>query len=140
MLSIDDDKLLADLERDEGVRLKPYRDTVGKLTLGCGRNLDDVGITSDEARYLCRNDMERVRLELERELPWLEVHPEPVQRAIANMVFNLGIYRLLGFVDMLAALRVADYERAANEALDSKWSTQVGARAQRIAEAIRNSK
>ncbi len=37
------------LIRHEGLRRKPYRDTVGKLTIGAGRNLDDVGITREEA-------------------------------------------------------------------------------------------
>lgn len=44
--------LKEELIRDEGLRLKPYRDTVGKLTIGVGRNLDDVGITKDEAMHL----------------------------------------------------------------------------------------
>ena len=38
----------------EGLRLKPYRDTVGKLTIGVGRNLDDVGITRAEAFFCWR--------------------------------------------------------------------------------------
>lgn len=40
------------LIRHEGLRLKPYHDTVRKLTIGIGRNLDDVGITHEEALIL----------------------------------------------------------------------------------------
>lgn len=40
--------LLSELSRDEGRRLKPYLDTVGKTTIGVGRNLTDVGISEDE--------------------------------------------------------------------------------------------
>ena len=32
------------LKAHDGLRLKPYRDSVGKLTVGVGRNLDDVGL------------------------------------------------------------------------------------------------
>lgn len=35
------------LIRDEGVRKFPYKDTVGKTTIGVGRNLDDVGLSQD---------------------------------------------------------------------------------------------
>lgn len=48
------------LIRHEGLKLKPYRDTVGKLTIGAGRNLNDLGISEREAMFLLDNDiMER---------------------------------------------------------------------------------
>lgn len=52
-------KLINDLIRDEGLKLKPYRCTSNKLTIGIGRNLDDNGITEAEARYLLHNDLGR---------------------------------------------------------------------------------
>ena len=58
------------LIRHEGLRLKPYRDTVGKLTVGVGRNLDDVGITREEALMLLNNDIAEVRREVKRAFPW----------------------------------------------------------------------
>jgi lysozyme len=45
------------LKRDEGLRLKPYQDTVGKWTIGYGRNLDDRGISKYEAEAMLRNDV-----------------------------------------------------------------------------------
>ena len=54
---LDLDALRSELRRDEGVRLKPYRDTVGKITIGVGRNLTDVGITPDEADVLLDHDI-----------------------------------------------------------------------------------
>jgi len=120
------------LIRDEGLRLKPYRDTVGKLTIGVGRNLDDNGITRDEAECLLHNDLARVYAELHHALPDLSL--DPVRGAVlGNMAFNMGIGRLLGFRKMLAALRVGDFAQAAVEMLDSDWATQVGSRAHRLA-------
>ena len=52
--------LRSQLERHEGLRLKPYRDTVGKLTVGYGRNLEDVGISRDEADFMLDNDIDQV--------------------------------------------------------------------------------
>ena len=39
----------------EGLELKPYQCTADKLTIGVGRNIEDRGITEDEARYLLKN-------------------------------------------------------------------------------------
>mgnify|MGYP006208816685 CR=1 FL=1 len=75
--------------RDEGLRLKPYRCTADKLSLGYGRNLDDVGISEDEAEYLLANDIRRVVAELYNALPWFSALPELWQRALANMAFQM---------------------------------------------------
>ena len=131
------DALARDLRRDEGWRLQPYTDTVGKTTIGCGRNLDDVGISDAEATFLLDNDMRRVWAELRGFFPDVLAMSEPRQRALANMLFNLGLTRFAGFKRMLAALLAGDYARAADEALDSRWARQVGQRAVRIAEMIR---
>ena len=127
------DLLLANLKRDEGLRLKPYKDSVGKLTIGYGRNLDDMGITEDEAAVLLDHDIERAVTELDRALPWWREMPPSWQRGLVNMRFNLGLTRLRTFKKMLAALQAGDRERAADEALDSVWAGQVGERATRIA-------
>lgn len=130
-------RVKAELCRDEGERLKPYRDGVGKLTIGVGRNLDDVGITAAESGVLLENDIAAAAAGLDRALPWWRGLSEARQRALLNMAFNLGVSRLRGFRGMLAALEAGDCERAAAEALDSRWASQVGARAQRIAAMIR---
>lgn len=127
------DRLQADLIRDEGLREKPYTDTVGKLTIGVGRNLDDVGISRAEAIHLLRNDMARVFADLDANLPWWRQQPEPVRLGLANMCFNLGWPRLSRFKNMLSSLKAECYEAAAKHALDSKWARQVGKRAERIA-------
>lgn len=129
--------LLNDLKRDEGLVLKPYRDTVGKLTIGIGRNLDDVGINENEALYLAKNDIFKVTSALDVALPWWRTMSEPRQRALANMAFQLGVSGLLQFRKMLAAMQDGDFDKAATEALDSKWATQVPDRAKRITDMIR---
>lgn len=130
--------IFQDLRRDEGVRNKPYKCTAGKLTIGVGRNLEDVGLSNEEIEFLLQNDVKRVRKELAGNFPWyLRLSPNR-QRALENMCFNLGIRRLKGFRKMLASLELGQWDTAAAEALDSKWARQVGARADRIAELIRH--
>lgn len=131
------DALRKQLIEHEGLRLRPYRDTVGKLTIGVGRNLDDVGITEAEALALLDNDIKRAAADLDRALPFWRELSEVRQRALLDMAFNLGITRLLGFRKMIDALQRGEYCRAAAEAMDSKWARQVGRRARNIATMIR---
>lgn len=124
------------IKRHEGLRLKPYQCTADKTTIGYGRNLDDVGISEDEAHALLTNDINRVYLELERQDFWRDL--DSVRQAVfVDMCFNLGWPRLSCFRKMLAAVRVADYETAAKEMLDSRWARQVGRRANTLSEMMR---
>ncbi len=125
-----------DLKRDEGLKLKPYKCTANKLTIGYGRNLDDVGISEEEAETMLINDIHNVMSDLDMFIPWWVNISDNRKRAILNMAFNLGITRLMKFKNMLKALRNGDYEIASIEALNSKWADQVGSRAHRIAKLI----
>lgn len=125
--------LKASLKADEGVRYKPYRDTVGKLTIGAGRNLDDVGISDSEVDFLLMSDVGRTEGDLDRLMPWWRQQPENVQMVLLQMAFNMGIGALQGFHVMLGRIQAADYAGAAQAALESKWAAQVGVRAQRLA-------
>lgn len=132
--------LIAQLLVDEGLRLKPYRDTVGKLTIGVGHNLDDVGITQDEAMYLLANDVRRTYGELLEALPWVTKLDDARQNVLTNMAFNLGIKGLLGFKHALACMQREAWHDAADAMLQSKWARQVGARAVRLATVMRTGK
>jgi lysozyme len=135
---MDADKLLAELVTEEALKLKPYTDTVGKLTIGVGRNLSDRGISRDEAVLFCRNDIAATCADLDRALPWWRDLEEPRQRVLADMGFNLGVPHLLGFQRMLAAARAGDFLAAAQEMMSSKWASQVGARAVHLAATMRD--
>lgn len=124
--------LNADLLRDEGLRLKPYADSLGIETIGIGRNLRDVGISEDEARYMLANDIAKVEAQLNAELPWWVSRSEDCQRAIANMAFQLGVHGLEQFKNMLACLQAGDYNGAKLAALDSQWARQTPERAARV--------
>ncbi len=133
-----EEKLIRLLITHEGLRLKPYRDTRGKLTIGVGRNLDDVGITEEEALYLLKNDIKRVLDFLKERLPYWNGLTETRKMALVDMCFNLGPGGFLSFKKMLAALERGDYEQAAREMLDSRWARQVGRRAEELAEMMRD--
>lgn len=126
--------MYAQIEKHEGLRLKPYKCSAGKLTIGIGRNLEDVGITEDEARYLFKNDIKRCLDEVYANIPAAKGLDLPRLGVLVNMCFNLGINRLLGFRNMLSALEDGDYRTTADEMLDSKWASQVGNRAKELSQ------
>lgn len=129
------------LIRHEGNRLKPYADCCGKywrdcecqnkgkLTIGVGRNLDDVGISAQESNYLLSNDVSKVMAQCRNELPWFNHLCDARKMVIIDMVFNLGMRRFLEFQATIAAIIAGDFALAASRMLDSKWAGQVGYRA-----------
>mgnify|MGYP001582168379 FL=1 len=129
--------LIKQLQIDEGSRKNthgnhiPYKDTVGKTTLGYGRNIEDIGISEDEAMYLLRNDIARCRYECEIHIPIFKALNEVRQNVLINMCF-MGIGKVLEFKKMLTALEAGDFKQASKEMLDSLWAKQVGDRAYRL--------
>lgn len=137
---MNNDKLLKQLDLHEGLELKPYKDTVGKITIGVGRNLTDRGISKEEAYYLLRNDVSITITDLDKNLSWWKTLDEVRQRVLADMCFNLGISKLLGFKNTLELIRKGDYESAASAMLNSLWAKQVKGRAIRLANMMRTGK
>ena len=125
-------RLLDLVEHYEGYRRKPYRDTRGKLTIGYGRNLDDVGLSRAEALHLLANDVQAIREHLSAQ-PWWP-QEEPVrQDVLVTMAYQMGVRGLLGFTKMLAAVNRCHWNTAALEMLDSEWARQTPKRAQELA-------
>ena len=119
------DPLHATLIQHEGMKLKPYLDTLGNMTIGVGRNLDGCGISQDEALMLLENDLTRCSLEL-LQFTWY-INLDDVRKGVLlELVFNVGLTKTLLFKNMLAAIKAGDYSMASKELLDSAWATQVG--------------
>ena len=133
-MNYDREKLIDLIIYHEGLELKPYRCTAGHLTIGIGRNLDDRGITEDEARFLCQNDVDIVEQELTRKFSFIVGLDDVRIRVLLDMAFNLGVPRLSAFSNMWAALEEGDYKQAAVEMLDSRWARQVGRRATNLSQ------
>ena len=121
-------KLLKQVQRHEGCELKPYRDTEGVLTIGYGRNLDDVGITKGEAETLLLNDL-AIAVREAQTFDWYADLSEPRKQVIVNMIFNLGRPRFSKFVNTIQFIQDEMYDQASEEMLNSLWAHQVGSRA-----------
>jgi len=136
----------------EGLRLKPYRCTQGKLTIGVGRNLDDNplnfeekralgdymhGITENGAKMLLRNDINRCVEELKNAIKGFDEFNGDRQYALIDMCFQLGGKGIKKFRIMRKALENKDFDKASDACLKSKYAKQVPIRAKRIAETIK---
>ena len=115
----------------EGYRMYPYKDTVGIMTIGYGCALDN-GWPEPFAAAVAKIQLEQAELDALDVPGYLDL--SPMRRSVLiEMVFNLGLTHLLQFTHFIAALKAGDYKTAAAEMLDSKWATQVGDRARRLA-------
>ncbi len=120
--------------------LKPIYDTANppRLTIGVGRNLDDKGISEDEAIMLLNRDIADAIHDAQSVCSVYELLSRPRQMVMVSLAFNLGRHRLGKFVRFLDALHRGEYDEAADEMLDSTWATQVGQRAVELATMMRN--
>jgi lysozyme len=118
----------------EGFEAKVYHCPAGKLTVGVGRNLEDKGITREEALYLLRNDIKECESDLNTIFDDFEGLDDIRKNVLIDMRFNLGPNRFRQFKKMLAAVRKKDFQQAAEEMKNSNWYRQVGKRAENLCE------
>ncbi len=133
-------RLISQLRHDEGSVASVYKDSEGYYTIGVGRLVDAKKggkLSEDEIEYLLDNDIDKIQNQAIREFPWYSDINDVRQEAVLNMIFNLGLTGFKGFKLAITAFERHDFDEAAKQLLDSKWSRQVGNRSLRIAGAIR---
>lgn len=129
------------LIRHEGLKLRPYKDKLGYLTIGVGRCLDTNGISREEALILLDNDIANIyKRILQFYGGWFYQLSSVRQDVIISMIFNLGFSGFSRFVGMIDSLKQKDFNAAADEMLQSIWASQVGRRAQELAIMMRTDK
>ena len=141
------EQLREQLKIDEGCDYKIYTDHLGYPTFGIGHliiesdpeNGQAVGtpVSNDRVDAAFDGDVEVVLSECKVLYPDFEDLPEEAQQIIANMMFNLGRPRLSKFVGMKRGVDAKDWNRAADEMVDSRWYAQVGRRAERLVNRMR---
>lgn len=142
------DQLRVELADDEGCKYSVYLDHLNLPTFGIGHLITeadpefgepigtevseervrrafnlDVAVTIDECKVLY-NDFDDL--------------PEEAQLVICNMMFNMGRPRLSKFKGMKAGCDARDWDKMADEMVDSRWHDQVPNRAKRLVKRIRD--
>ena len=121
------------LTHDEGKRLKPYVCSAGKLTIGIGRNLEDVGISEATVDQLFNEDLTKCISHAERIFPQHWATFTDLRKAgIINMIFNLGAVGFSQFKMMIEAIKKNDRDAIRKHGSASLWAHQVKSRAQRV--------
>ena len=143
---MDEEQLMKELIADEGYVYEIYNDHLGYPTFGVGHLITEkdeeygkplgTPVSEDRIMECLNNDIKIVCDELDMKEPWWRNLSDNRQRVLANMCFNLGHPRLSGFKKFIGAMQVSDWEKAAIEMMDSKWSSQVGDRAVRLRDRV----
>lgn len=148
---MDAEKLLTNLTDEEGFRNALYDDATGKKikagdtlvgnpTIGIGWNVMGRGCPLDLAQTICRYHIAETWADVTHAFPWAAHMPEPCQRALCDMGFNMGIATLSTFKEFLALMELGNYEDAAVDLEGTRWFKQVGSRGPKIQALIREGK
>jgi lysozyme len=142
------EKLRADLELDEGIKYEIYLDHLGLPTFGIGHLIteqdleygEEVGtpVSEDRVASAFESDIQITLEDCYRLYDDFNELPEEAQLIIANMCFNLGRPRLSKFKGMKAGVDARDWQKAADEMVDSQWYRQVPNRAERLVQRMRS--
>lgn len=139
--------------RFEGVRFKPYWDCCsrglreactkgpthpGKLTLGCGRNIEDRTISHATVEHWLDEDAEIVESELKTHLPWVYDLSENRQLVFFDLMFNMGWPTFSEFKNFFKHSKAGQWDIAATHLLMSAYARQVGKRAKINAQMLRD--
>ena len=145
---MDLEKLRKQLEIDEGVKYEIYNDHLGYPTFGIGHLVipsdieygKGVGtrVSEERVRECFDKDVQSVLRDCTLLYKDFDELPEEAKQIIANMMFNMGYTRLSKFKGMKRGVDARDWNRAADEMVDSRWYKQVTNRANRLVERMRN--
>ena len=146
--------LFNEVEYEEGLKLKPYKDKFGIWSIGIGHNiqadpemnkqlaqLQRDGITEDQARALFANDVQGKILDLDIHIPWWRTLDDVRQNVLVNICFNVGCGQLLTWHHTLDAFQSHNWSLAAANLQSTRpWADQVPNRARRLVDQVASGK
>jgi lysozyme len=127
------------LIREEGFKPHAYKDHLGYWTIGFGRMVDERrggGISKAEGMFLLMQDIEKIRAELDEEIPWWRFLNEDRKAVVISMAYQMGTSGLFKFKNTLKNMQKGDYKKAAKGMRSSLWAKQTPGRAERMAKAM----
>lgn len=132
------DELAIRLNQEEGRKNKLYQDTVGKWTIGVGRNLSDRTISEAVIDLMLEEDIQMAITDIKKLIPNFDQLSDNRKIVVTDMMFNMGYTTLSQFKNTLNLINHGHYEQAATAMLQSRWAQQVGQRAIKLAELMKN--
>ena len=142
------DQLRMELADDEGCKYSIYLDHLNLPTLGIGHLITEADpefgepigteISEERVRKAFNLDVAVTIDECKVLYDDFDDLPEEAQLVICNMMFNMGRPRLSKFKGMKSGCDARDWNKMADEMVDSRWHDQVPNRAKRLVKRIRD--
>lgn len=138
------------LRQEEGTEYKPYIDSLGYPSTGVGFKLGPKGaplshytftLTDPVIDAWLQSNVDVVQADMAENseiFSALRACNYPRQDILTSMAYQMGVAGLADFHHCLAAVAAGDFDKAAEEMLDSTWANQTPERAQREAAVMRS--
>ena len=113
-----------------------YLDSKGIPSIGIGHNLRDNPLSDAAVNQIFADDVATLEGEV-RKLFTFDELTDNRKAVVLNMMFNMGYWTFSTFKHTIGLVNSGDYEGAAAAMLDSLWAGQVGDRAVRLAQLMK---
>ena len=121
------------IKQHEGFRLEPYKDSLGILTVGYGRNLEAIPFTMAEVELMFESDFRRAEQGAEN-FSFYEGLNDARKGVLIEMIYQMGPSRVGKFRKFIAASMRRRWKEAAAEMRDSRWHSQTTKRCEELAD------
>ena len=128
--------IIEQLKVHEGYKSKVYKCTAGVDTIGIGFAIKDLELSEDVCDLILTEKLEVLEERFEKKFDWFATSPVEVRNVMLNMAYQLGFAGFCKFKKTIAYLQEAEWEKASEEMLDSRWAKQTPNRAKELSEII----
>ena len=129
------DSLIKSIEEHEGFVGNSYKDNLGFDTIGFGTKLP---LSKDESRLILQARLNKMIDDIKIRKTWFVRLPEEAQDIISEMAYQMGVNGVMNFKKMWEALHIADYIKASEEMMNSRWAIQTPNRAKKLSDKMRS--
>lgn len=124
------------IKENEGFEGGMYKCPAKKLTIGYGFNLEAIEMPRHVADLWLLHIVKKTEKALDDYYFFRKLN-EPRKAVILDMAYQMGIFGVSKFRDMISAINADKYELAAKEMLNSRYARQTPNRAKRNAEIMK---
>ena len=130
--------LLESIKHHEGFVKHVYDDSLGIPTIGYGFAIKDLVLEEDLCDEILLRKLRILGRSVMSKFPFFDSLPSDCKTVLMEMCYQLGVTGVSKFKKALKAMEDGDWEKAADEMLDSKWAKQTPNRAKEMSDIIRS--
>ena len=130
--------LLESIKHHEGFVEHVYDDSLGIPTIGYGFAIKDLVLEEDLCDEILLRKLHILGRSVMGKFPFFDSLPSDCKDVLMEMCYQLGVTGVSKFKKALKAMEDGDWEKAADEMLDSKWAKQTPRRAKEMSDIIRS--